>query len=113
MALNSASDITDRIGRPEPMALGSAHVPHPAIILNFVVGYFCAFNLSEHLYGTLALPSPFWLPDSVLLTALLLVPKPQWWLLAIAIWPIRWLSGAAPGTPTWFLIVSTANDMAK
>jgi hypothetical protein len=52
-------------------------LPPPATILNFVVGYFCAFALSERACGTLAVPSPFWLPDAVLLCALLLTPRSQ------------------------------------
>jgi hypothetical protein len=33
-----------------------------------VIGYSLALSLSERAYGSLAVPSPFWLPDSVLLS---------------------------------------------
>ena len=91
----------------------SARLPQAATFLSFVVGYFCAFILAERAYGTLAVPSPFWLPDSVLLTALLLTPRSQWWVFATVIWPIRLFWGAVPGTPMWFQFVTIANDMTK
>src|SRR5215510_3691065 len=79
----------------------------------FVGGYAVAFALSNHAYGSLAVPSPFWLPDSVLLVALLLSPRTRWWMFLIAIWPTRLIIGAPAGTPLWFLLVTTANDALK
>jgi two-component system sensor histidine kinase UhpB len=61
----------------------------------------------------LAVPSPFWLPDSVLLCALLLTPARDWWIFVVAIWPVRLLIGAAPGTPLWFQLATIANDALK
>lgn len=71
--------------------------PSIAHLAIFIAAYFLAFRLSEHVYGSLAVPSPFWLPDSVLLCALLVAPKPQWWVFAIAIWPIRLVGEQAQG----------------
>jgi signal transduction histidine kinase len=82
-------------------------------ILAFVVCYALAFGASEHAWGTLAVPSPFWLADSVLLCALLLTPPESWWIFIGAIWPVRLLVGAVPGTPIWFQLVATANDALK
>ncbi len=79
----------------------------------FVVCYSLAFSGSEHAWGRLAVPSPFWLPDSVLLCALLLTPGESWWIFIAAIWPVRLLIGAVPGTPIWFQLVATANDAMK
>jgi hypothetical protein len=31
----------------------------------------------------------------------------------VTIWPIRWLVGAVPGTPAWFVFLSIANDTLK
>jgi two-component system sensor histidine kinase UhpB len=79
----------------------------------FIVTYLIAFSLSTRVYGTSGLSSPFWFPDSVLLSALLLAPREQWWIFLVAIWPLRLLSGARPGTPLWFQLVSIANDALK
>jgi two-component system sensor histidine kinase UhpB len=75
--------------------------------------YFLAVRLSQGRYGTAYVSSPFWLPDAILLCALLLTPRTNWWIFAIAVWPIRWVAGAAPGTPAWFLGISIANDLLK
>src|SRR5262249_28073402 len=75
--------------------------------------YFLAFSASEHAWGTLAVPSPFWLPDSILLCALLLTPGRGWWIFLGLIWPIRLLVGAVPGTPLWFHLAAIANDTLK
>ena len=79
----------------------------------FVIGYVVAVALSEHGYGSLAVPSPFWLPDSVLLCALLLTPPEEWWIFLTAIVPLRVFIGAAPGTPLWFQLLTIAIDAAK
>ena len=84
-----------------------------ATLAIFGAGYFLAVRLSEHAYGSFAVPSPLWLPDSVFLSALLLAPRRQWWMFALAIWPIRLLAGVGPGPPVWFQLVSIANDMVK
>jgi two-component system sensor histidine kinase UhpB len=82
-------------------------------VVVFVVSYFLAFSASEHLWGTLAVPSPFWLPDSVLLCALLLTRPQSWWIFVALIWPVRLLVGAVPGTPLWFHLVAIVNDALK
>jgi signal transduction histidine kinase len=79
----------------------------------FVIGYAVAFTLSERGYGSLAVPSPFWLPDSVLLCALLLTPPESWWMFVAAIVPARLLIGGIPGTPLWFQLLMIAVDAAK
>ena len=85
----------------------------PLAIALFVGAYFVAVRLAEHLYGSLAVPSPFWFPDSVLLCALLLARKQHWWLFLLLTLPIRLLAGAPAGTPLWFLFASFANDVLK
>jgi two-component system sensor histidine kinase UhpB len=82
-------------------------------VVAFIVWYALAFSASEHSWGTLAVPSPFWLSDSVLLCALLLTPGESWWIFIVAIWPVRLLVGAVPGTPIWFQLTATANDALK
>jgi Histidine kinase-, DNA gyrase B-, and HSP90-like ATPase len=91
------------IGRP-------LKTSNPAGVLLFLAGYAIAVNLGERVYGSLAVPSPFWLPDSVLLCALLLTPPEKWWLFVAAIVPVRLLVGAVPGTP---LLVPVGDNIVK
>src|SRR5262245_5624812 len=79
----------------------------------FAIAYILAIQLSERAYGSLAVPSPFWLPDSVLLCALLLAPRKHWWIFLVSACAMRWVLGALPGTPFWFVVTTTANDMLK
>ncbi|HEX6093635.1 MAG TPA: MASE1 domain-containing protein, partial [Dongiaceae bacterium] len=77
----------------------------------FVVAYYFAYR-----YGmsfSQAAASPFWFPDSVLLCALLMSPPRRWWLLILAILPIRLFSEVAAGIPAWFLLATSAIDSAK
>jgi signal transduction histidine kinase len=84
-----------------------------AMLAGFAVTYFVAVQLGDRVYGALAVPSPFWLPDSILLCALLLASTNRWWIFVLCAWLIRWLAGALPGTPHWFVFVSVANDTLK
>jgi signal transduction histidine kinase len=79
----------------------------------FGATYFFAVRAGEHLYGSLRVPSPFWLPDSVLLCALLLIPRRLWWTVFLVAWPIRLLAGVPQGTPLWFWLTSIVNDSVK
>src|ERR1051326_782371 len=54
-----------------------------------------------------------WLPDSVLLCALLLAPKKKWWLYLLLAVPARFVPGVRPQVSTWFLCLTLANDLAK
>jgi signal transduction histidine kinase len=85
----------------------------PEVVAAFIAFYLLAVRLSEHAWGTLAVPSPFWLSDSVLLSALLLTPAEHWWIFLAVVWPIRLTLGATPGTPLWFQLVSILNDSMK
>jgi signal transduction histidine kinase len=82
-------------------------------IVIFVAIYLFGVALSEHAYGSLAIPSPFWLPDSILLCALLMTPAQDRWIFVVAIWPVRLLVGSVPGTPLWFQLATIANDALK
>ena len=79
----------------------------------FSVVYFLSVLAGESLYGSLAVPSPFWFPDSILLCALLLTPKNEWWFWLLAMWPLRLVAGAPLHTPVWFLLFGIANDSLK
>lgn len=85
----------------------------PTRLAVFVIGYFLSVRLSEQSYGTLAVPSPFWLPDSVFLCTLLLAPRSHWWMYALLVWPVRLAAGAVGGTPLSFQLLAIANDTGK
>ena len=57
--------------------------------------------------------APFWLPDSVLLCALLLTPPRRWWIYLAAPLPLRLFITIPPGTPMWFLLAAFLNDSLK
>jgi len=57
--------------------------------------------------------APFWPPDAVLLTALLLSPRRHWWFYLLAPLPIRMLVATPSNVPDWFLISVYANDSLK
>src|SRR5712672_3101553 len=79
----------------------------------FSVVYLLSVLGGESLYGAVGVPSPFWFPDAVLLCALLLTPRNQWWVWLLVVWPIRLGVGAPQGTPLWFVLFSIVNDSAK
>jgi PAS domain S-box-containing protein len=57
--------------------------------------------------------APFWLPDPVLLCALLLA-RPRMWLVYIgATLPLRLLVDVPPALPLWFLLAAFVNDSLK
>jgi len=58
-------------------------------------------------------PSPLWLPDSVLLCALLFSRKSSWWMFILAPLPIRLMTAVPEGTPLWFLLACFLNDSLK
>jgi PAS domain S-box-containing protein len=82
-------------------------------LIFFAISYWLSVKASEHLYGSLRVPSPFWLPDSILLCALLLWRREAWWALAVVALPVRLLAGAQDGTPQWFIVTSMLNDVSK
>jgi PAS domain S-box-containing protein len=57
--------------------------------------------------------SPFWLPDSILLCALLRTRPKFWWIFLLVPLPIRLFSYLAYAEPTWFLLGSYGVDSAK
>jgi CheY-like chemotaxis protein len=77
----------------------------------FVTAFYFAYS-----YGmsfSQACAAPFWFPDSVLLCALLLTQPRRWWLLIVAVLPIRLLVGFSFHVPLWFLLGAFAIDSAK
>lgn len=81
-----------------------------ALVL-FLACFYCAY-----LYGmgfSAQMSAPFWFPDTVLLTAVLLTPWRYAWLLLIATLPIRLFVAVPTDAPLWFLLTAFANDSIK
>jgi signal transduction histidine kinase len=77
----------------------------------FGLAYLAAYG-----YGSLFAQkssAPLWLPDSVLLCALLLAPKKKWWIYLLLAVPIRFMPGVRPHVATWFLWATFSNDAIK
>ena len=83
-------------------------------ILRFLL--FCAAFYVAYVYGmwfSQTSASPFWPPDAILLSALLLSPRRHWWFYLLAPLPIRIFVAAPANFPLWFLISVYANDSLK
>jgi len=77
----------------------------------FLAAFYGAYRLGMSFSPLLS--APFWLPDSVLLCALLCTRRSWWWLLLLSTLPIRLLTNVPPDTSTGFLVAVFANDCAK
>jgi len=108
---------------PNAVAKSVAHLPQRRIWQRYVFPFnpvklslFALAYLVACGYGALFLQTSsaaLWLPDSVLLCALLLTPTNEWWLyLAIAV-PIRLIPTPYPAIPLWFVFATSANDLIK
>src|SRR5215471_4011942 len=75
--------------------------------LAFVIAYKYAMDLSP------PTGAPFWLPDAVLLCALLTSRQRYWLVYIAATLPLRLVVAVPPGTPVWFLVAAFANDSLK
>jgi len=73
----------------------------------FIVAYCVAFYISGARMGIL--PSPLWIPDSILLCALLRARPSYWWIFLLLIIPIRLIENPAP-RPPWYLLGTISLD---
>jgi PAS domain S-box-containing protein len=73
----------------------------------FIIGYCAAFYISGSRMGIL--PSPLWIPDSILLCALLRARPSYWWIFLLLIVPIRLIENPAP-RPLWYLLGTIGVD---
>ena len=80
-------------------------------LLAFEMAYFFAYRFS--MAFSQERPAPFWFPDTVVLTALLLTPPARWWMIFLAALPVRLLTSVPAGIPNWFLLVTFAIDATK
>src|SRR5882672_5021279 len=80
-------------------------------LLIFAVAFFFAYMYSA--VFSFNSPAPLWFADSVLLCALLLVPRERWWLYLAVSLPVRLALEAHSPAPLWFVLTAFANDSLK
>ena len=82
----------------------------------FAFGLYCLAYYLAYRFGmsfSQQSASPFWFPDSVLLSALLLAPTRRWIWYLLATLPIRIFSEVAWDVPLWFLLTTFVIDSGK
>ena len=94
--------------RTETRSVYLAGATLPGILL-FAVAFIVAYRYAT--FFSFNSPAPLWFPDSVLLCALLLVPRRQWWLYLLTALPLRLALESA--APIWFVLVAFVNDSLK
>lgn len=103
------------MGRELPVAREASRARSILLVLSklalFAAAYLAAYGASRWL--TWGNGTRLWLPDSVLLCALLLTPRKKWWLYLLMAAPIRFFPGVRPQVAAWFLWLTWANDTAK
>ena len=77
----------------------------------FALAYLAAYGCSR--FFAQRTGTRLWLPDSVLLCALLLAPRKKWWLYVLMTMPIRFVPGVRQPVAAWFLWLLWTNDVAK
>ena len=88
------------------------------IFRNRDLGYFLVFEVAYYIgVPSCNVPgqktaSPFWYPDAVLLSTLLVTRQSRWWLYLLGPLPIR-LFLVHSSNPFWFLLATFANDSLK
>ena len=82
-------------------------------VLVFAAAYLAGYVYGNGLPSPVPLPAPFWPPDAILLSALLLASPRRWWMYLLITLPIRMVPALAPGVPTWLLVVNWLNDTFK
>jgi len=82
----------------------------PVRLILFALAYLIAYAYGNYSQTS---ASPLWFPDSVLLCALLLTPRREWWSFLVVAVPVRFLPLPYQTVPIWFLFATTANDLIK
>jgi PAS domain S-box-containing protein len=106
-------EVRSRTDRARGPAAGAesrivSDVPRIALfVAGYTAAYFYAVTFSE------AYPSPFWIPDAVLLCALLLTERRTWWIYLLLALPIRlWLQWPWK-VPFEYMATTYVNDAVK
>lgn len=110
-SVSSPAHTLEVIGRslraPFQQPLHRAMAEYGAFALVFYIAYRSGMSFSQ------TTASPFWFPDSVLLSALLVARPGRWWVFILLPLPIRLLSEVSEGIPLWFLLTTFWIDSAK
>lgn len=77
----------------------------------FEIAFYFAYTYGMGFTSTRA--SPFWIPSSILLCALLYSPRRYWWIFLLAPLPIRLFMGISPEHPLWFVLGAYVVDSAQ
>jgi PAS domain S-box-containing protein len=77
----------------------------------FEIAFLIAYRLGMSFSKEFA--APFWFPDSVVLAALLVSRRRDWWLYLLGTVPIRLFLFAEPAVPFGYLLATFANDSLK
>src|SRR5438309_10457751 len=77
----------------------------------FAVAYLASYGIAR--FFAQRTGTRLWLPDSVLLCALLLVPRKKWWLYVLVSAPIRFIPAVHAPAAAWFLWLTWVNDVVK
>jgi PAS domain S-box-containing protein len=102
-------------GYTRPWSPWSAIQSRPARILLGFSAFELAYTVAYY-YGMSFDPvvaAPFWFPDAVMLCGLLCTRRKWWWVLLVAILPVRFLVAVPQELPLWFLASVYVNDCAK
>jgi PAS domain S-box-containing protein len=82
------------------------HFPLAVGLCVFAAAYWVAFKFTVD--PTAQEPSPFWLPNSILLCALLRSRPRHWWIFLLITLPIRLTDNIFPPHPVWYRLGATA-----
>jgi PAS domain S-box-containing protein len=85
--------------------------PPTSTIVLFGITFLLAYRFG--IAFTQDFAAPFWFPDAILLSTLLLTRSNEWWLYVLVTLPIRLFLFVPQGTPLWFLLACFANDALK
>ena len=70
----------------------------------FAAVFFLAYRVST---------ARLWLPDSILLVALLFTPRKRWWMFLIVPLVVRYFVGRGAELPVWIFAANYLNDILK
>src|SRR5215831_10079617 len=85
--------------------------PASKLVVLFGIAFLVAYRFG--MAFTQDFTAPFWFPDAILLSTLLLRPSNEWWLYVLATLPIRLFPSVPQNTPVWFLVACFANNALK
>src|SRR3954454_2336418 len=114
----SANSSAEEIGR---VALVGQRGLRVRPLVWFTLGWLasCAYTFWPLLYGPSTtvrvptLPLPLFPSQAVILAALLLTPRRQWWLYLTIYFVLQLVQGAVTGLPGWFAVLSNVANVIE